>query len=119
MSDNIVVGIDVGTTKVCTLVGEVRADAIHIIGVGIEPSRGMKKGVVNDVNTLTQAVSASIHKAERSSGYRIGSAFVSVAGAHIDSPQQSRCGGHQRDAGRSACRSGTGDGIRPRHRPPP
>ncbi len=85
MSDNIVVGIDVGTTKVCTLVGEVRADAIHIIGVGIEPSRGMKKGVVNDVNTLTQAVSASIHKAERSSGYRIGSAFVSVAGAHIDS----------------------------------
>lgn len=82
---DIVVGIDVGTTKVCTLVGEVRADDIYVVGVGVEPSRGMKKGVVNDVNALTQAVSASVHKAERNSGYEIRRAFVSVAGAHIDS----------------------------------
>ncbi len=81
----LVVGIDVGTTKICTLVGEVRADDIHVIGLGVEPSRGMKKGVVNDVNELTARVSAAIHKAERSSGYEIGRAFVSVAGAHIDS----------------------------------
>ncbi|PJF30251.1 MAG: cell division protein FtsA [Candidatus Thermofonsia Clade 1 bacterium] len=81
----LVVGIDVGTTKICTLVGEVRADDIHVIGLGVEPSRGMKKGVVNDVNELTARISASIHKAERSSGYEIGRAFVSVAGAHIDS----------------------------------
>jgi cell division protein FtsA len=81
----LVVGIDVGTTKICTIVGEVRADSVHVIGVGVEPSRGMKKGVVNDVPTLTQAISSSVHKAERSSGYEIGRAFVSVAGAHIDS----------------------------------
>ncbi|MCC6615241.1 MAG: cell division protein FtsA [Anaerolineae bacterium] len=81
----VVVGIDVGTTKICTLVGEVRADDIHVVGVGVEPSRGMKKGVVNDVNALTGAISSSVHKAERSSGYNIGRAFVSVAGAHIDS----------------------------------
>ena len=81
----LVVGIDVGTTKICTIVGEVRADSIHAVGIGIEPSRGMKKGVVNDVPALTQAISASVHKAERSSGYEIGRAFVSVAGAHIDS----------------------------------
>jgi len=81
----LVVGIDVGTTKICTLVGEVRADDIHIIGVGVEPSRGMKKGVVNDVTELTARISASVHKAERSSAYEIGRAFVSVAGAHIDS----------------------------------
>jgi cell division protein FtsA len=81
----VVVGIDVGTTKICTLVGEVRADDIHIVGVGVEPSRGMRKGVVNDVNALTAAISSSVHKAERSSGYAIGRAFVSVAGAHIDS----------------------------------
>jgi cell division protein FtsA len=81
----VVVGIDVGTTKICTLVGEVRADDIFIVGVGVEPSRGMKKGVVNDVNALTAAISSSVHKAERSSGYAIGRAFVSVAGAHIDS----------------------------------
>lgn len=85
MSGDVVVGIDVGTTKICTLVGEVRAKDIDIIGVGVEPSRGMRKGVVNDVNTLTQAISSSVHKAERTSGYAIGRAFVSVAGAHIDS----------------------------------
>jgi cell division protein FtsA len=81
----IVVGIDVGTTKVCTLVGEVRAEDIHVVGVGIEPAMGMKKGVVNDVDRLTKAISSSVHKAERSSNYEIGRAFVSVAGQHIDS----------------------------------
>ncbi len=80
----VVVGIDVGTTKICTLVGEVRAEDIYVIGVGVEPSRGMKKGVVMDVNALTNAVSASVHKAERSSRYEIGRAFVSVAGGHVD-----------------------------------
>jgi cell division protein FtsA len=81
----LVVGIDVGTTKVCTIVGEVRENDVNIVGTGFEPSRGMKKGVVNDVSALTTAVSASVHKAERSSGYQIKRAFVSVAGAHIDS----------------------------------
>ncbi len=81
----LVVGIDVGTTKICTLVGEVRAEDVYIVGVGVEPARGMKKGVVNDVSALTAAISSSVHKAERSSGYEIGRAFVSVAGAHIDS----------------------------------
>ncbi|MEP7289511.1 MAG: cell division protein FtsA [Chloroflexota bacterium] len=81
----LVVGIDVGTTKICTLVGEVRAEDIYVVGVGVEPARGMKKGVVNDVAALTAAISSSVHKAERSSGYEIGRAFVSVAGAHIDS----------------------------------
>ncbi len=81
----LVVGIDVGTTKICTLVGEVRAEDVYIVGIGVEPARGMKKGVVNDVPALTAAISSSVHKAERSSGYEIGRAFVSVAGAHIDS----------------------------------
>jgi cell division protein FtsA len=81
----LVVGIDVGTTKICTLVGEVRAEDIFVVGVGVEPARGMKKGVVNDVAALTAAISSSVHKAERNSGYEIGRAFVSVAGAHIDS----------------------------------
>ncbi len=82
---DLVVGIDVGTTKICTIVGEVRAEDINIVGVGIEPSRGMRKGVVNDVTALTAAISSSVHKAERSSGYEIGRAYVSVAGAHIES----------------------------------
>jgi cell division protein FtsA len=84
MSD-IVVGLDIGTHKICTIVGEVRPDDIHVLGVGIEPSRGMKKGVVNDVQALITAVAASAHKAEKSSGYQIRRAFVSVAGSHIAS----------------------------------
>ncbi len=81
----LVVGIDVGTTKVCTIVGEVREEDIHVVGLGVEPSRGMQKGVVTDMNALTAAISSSVHKAERSSGYEIGRAFVSVAGSHISS----------------------------------
>ncbi len=81
----LVVGIDVGTTKVCTIVGEVREEDIYVVGLGVEPSRGMQKGVVTDMNALTNAISSSVHKAERSSGYEIGRAFVSVAGNHISS----------------------------------
>ncbi|NDJ75185.1 MAG: cell division protein FtsA [Chloroflexi bacterium] len=81
----LVVGIDIGTTKVCTIVGEVRETDTYILGVGIEPSHGMKKGMVVDVNALGAAISSSVHKAERSSGYEIGRAFVSVAGGHVES----------------------------------
>jgi cell division protein FtsA len=81
----LVVGIDVGTNKICTIVGEVRDDDIFVVGTGIEPSRGMKKGVVNDIQSLTAAISASVHKAEKSSGYQIERAFVSIAGNHIAS----------------------------------
>jgi cell division protein FtsA len=82
---DLVVGIDIGTTKVCTLVGEVRPDDISIVGVGIEPGRGLKKGAVNDITALTAAIGASVHKAEKSSGYDIGRAFVSLAGSHMAS----------------------------------
>lgn len=81
----LVVGIDIGTTKVCTIVGEVRDTDVYVLGVGIEPSHGMRKGMVTDVSALSAAISSSVHKAERSSGYEIGRAFVSVAGGHIES----------------------------------
>ncbi len=82
MSD-LVVGIDVGTTKICTIVGEVRPQELFVVGVGIEPSRGMKKGIVSDITALTNAIAASVHKAEKASGYDISSAFVSLAGSHM------------------------------------
>jgi cell division protein FtsA len=81
----LVVGLDIGTSKVCTVVGEVREDDIFIVGVGIEPARGMKKGIVSDIEALAAAISESVNKAERSSGYVIDRAFVSVAGDHIAS----------------------------------
>jgi cell division protein FtsA len=81
----LVVGIDIGTTKVCTIVGEVRDTDIYVLGAGIEPARGMRRGAVTDVSALTAAISSSVHKAETSSGYEIGRAFVSIAGGHIES----------------------------------
>ena len=82
---DLVVGLDVGTHKICTIVGEVRPEDVYVVGLGIEPSEGMKKGVVNDVGALSAAIGRSIRKAEKSSGYDINRAFVSVAGSHISS----------------------------------
>ncbi|UCF28375.1 MAG: cell division protein FtsA [Chloroflexota bacterium] len=86
MDEPIIVGIDVGTTKICTLVGRVEQEGIlRILGVGIEPSQGMRKGVPVDVRAVTQAVSRSIEKAERTSGMEITSALVSLAGSQVSS----------------------------------
>ncbi|MCY3574357.1 MAG: cell division protein FtsA [Chloroflexi bacterium] len=82
---DLVVGLDVGTHKICTIVGEVRPEDIYVVGLGIETSDGMKKGVVSDVGALSVAIAQSIRKAEKSSGYDINRAFVSVAGSHISS----------------------------------
>ncbi len=81
----LVIGLDVGTHKICTVIGDVRENDIFVVGVGIEPSRGMKKGIVTDLGQLTAAISASVHKAEKSSGYLVKRAFVSLAGSHITS----------------------------------
>jgi len=81
-----IVGIDVGTTKVCTLVGEAGDDGIiRVVGVGTVPSRGVRRGVIVNVNEATQAIQASVEKAERISGYDIERAHVSLAGAHVTS----------------------------------
>jgi cell division protein FtsA len=81
-----IVGIDVGTTKICTLVGEINGQGdLQIVGVGVAPSRGMRKGVVVDVQQATDAVLESVSKAERTSGYKITRAHVSLAGEHVSS----------------------------------
>src|SRR5512133_2305693 len=84
--EEIVVGIDIGTTKTCTLVARVEGErALRILGVGIEPSQGIRKGTVVDLAAATQSVARSIEKAERSSGLEITSALVSLAGSHVSS----------------------------------
>ncbi|NJP06158.1 MAG: cell division protein FtsA [Chloroflexaceae bacterium] len=81
-----IVGIDVGTTKVCTVVGQVRHDGkINILGVGQMPSKGLDRGVVVNIDDAVTAIATSVEKAERLSGYRIGTAFVGIAGRHIGS----------------------------------
>ncbi len=86
MDEPIIVGIDIGTSKVCTLVARVEDGSnLRILGVGIEPSQGMRKGTVVDLNAAALAVSRSVEKAERTSGFEINAALVSMAGSHISS----------------------------------
>ncbi len=86
MDEQTIVGIDIGTTKICTLVARVEEDnQLRIMGVGIEPSRGMKGGVMVDLENATVAIARSVEKAQRSSGYEIRSAWVSLAGSHVSS----------------------------------
>jgi cell division protein FtsA len=81
-----IVGIDVGTTKVCTLIGEVdEGGQVCVVGVGVAPSQGLTKGVVVNVEDATKSVAASIEKAERVSGYSIEAAYLGLAGKHIAS----------------------------------
>ena len=82
----IVVGIDIGTTKVCTLVARVEGErSLRILGVGIEPSQGIRKGTIVDLQAASLSIARSIEKAERSSGLEITAALVSLAGAHVSS----------------------------------
>lgn len=86
MDAPVIVGIDVGTTKVCTLVARLEEDEkIRILGVGTEPAQGMRKGTVVDLNAASLAIARSIEKAERTSGLEIDSALVSLAGSHVNS----------------------------------
>jgi cell division protein FtsA len=86
MDEPIVVGIDIGTTKVCTVVARVEGDQnLRILGVGIEPSQGIRKGTIVDLGAASQAIARSVEKAQRSSGLEVASAIVSLAGSHVSS----------------------------------
>jgi cell division protein FtsA len=82
--EQVLVGLDVGTTKICTLIAEVDAEQrVNVVGVGTTPARGMRKGVVVDIDQAARAIAESVRKCERLSGYTIESAFVGVTGQHI------------------------------------
>ncbi len=83
--DGIIFGLDIGTTKVCALVGEMREGGLQIIGLGIEESSGMRKGMVVDVTEASDAIARAVEKAEQTSGYHLERAIVSMAGEHLES----------------------------------
>src|SRR3989304_2594301 len=84
--DHIVTGIDVGSSKVSTVIASISPEKkISVIGVSTIPSRGIKKGVVVDIDEAVAAISESLEGAERMAGYPVRSAFVSVDGKHISS----------------------------------
>jgi len=83
-NDGIIVGVDVGTTKVCVLVGEVLDnEVLRILGVGVAPSKGLRKGVVINSDLATGAIQTALQKAERTCGQKLSQAIVGIAGSHI------------------------------------
>ena len=85
-SGKMIVGLDIGTSKVVALVGEVTADGeLDIVGIGTSPSRGLKKGVVVNIESTVQSIQRAIEEAQLMAGCRIHSAFVGIAGNHIRS----------------------------------
>lgn len=83
---NLVVGLDIGTSKVIAIVGEVSPDAeIEVVGIGSYPSRGMKKGVVVNIESTVQSIQRAVEEAELMAGCQINSVYAGIAGSHIRS----------------------------------
>lgn len=83
---NLLVALDIGTSKVVVLVGEVTADKeIQVIGIGSHPSKGLKKGVVVNIEATVQSIQRAVEEAELMAGCEIHSAYTGIAGSHIRS----------------------------------
>ncbi len=80
---DIIVGLDVGTTKICVVVGEVSSDEINIIGIGTHPSTGLKKGVVVNIEATVESIKKAVQDAELMAGCEISSVYTGIAGGHI------------------------------------
>ena len=79
----IVTGLDIGTTKICAIVAELTENGIEIIGCGTSPSRGLKKGVVVNIDATVESIKKAVEAAEAMAGVSLDSAFVGIAGGHI------------------------------------
>jgi len=79
----LVVGLDIGTTKICCVVGEVFEDAVDIIGIGTAPSVGLKKGVVVNIEATVKSIREAVAQAEESAGCDLHHVYVGIAGNHI------------------------------------
>lgn len=85
-TSNMIVGLDIGTSKVVAIVGEINSDGkLEIVGLGSHPSRGLKKGVVVDIESTVQSISRAIEEAELMAGCEINSVYAGIAGSHIRS----------------------------------
>ena len=83
---NLIVGLDIGTSKVVAIVGEVTPDGeIDVIGIGSHPSRGLKKGVVVNIESTVQSIQRAVEEAELMAGCQIHSVYAGIAGSHIRS----------------------------------
>jgi len=81
--DDIVVGLDIGTTKICAVVGEIAGNEINIIGIGSHPSIGLRKGVVVNIESTVNSIKKAVEDAELMAGVEITSVYAGIAGGHI------------------------------------
>ncbi|MFC2074700.1 cell division protein FtsA [Bdellovibrionota bacterium] len=80
---NLVVGLDIGTTKICAIVGEMTAEGINIVGMGTHPSTGLRKGVVINIESTVESIKKAIEEAELMAGMEISHVYTGIAGGHI------------------------------------
>ena len=80
---NLIVGLDIGTTKVCVVVGEVTEDGMDIVGIGSHPSRGLRKGVIVNIEATIESIKRAIDEAEIMAGCDILTVYASISGSHI------------------------------------
>ena len=86
MSKKIIAGIDIGTSKITTIIGHLsETGLINILGVSTNESKGIKKGQIVNIEDATKSIVDSLEAAERMAGYSISSAFFSVNGSHLNS----------------------------------
>ena len=83
--DRLVVGLDVGTTKICAIVGNITSEGMEIVGIGNCPSQGLRKGMVINIESTVAAIRQAIQEAELMAGCEIRSVFTGIAGGHIKS----------------------------------
>lgn len=79
----IIVGLDIGTTKICTMVGECDDNGVNIIGMGTYPSEGLRKGAVVNIESTVASIKKAVEEAEVMAGCEISSVYVGIAGGHI------------------------------------
>ena len=82
-SNEIIVGLDIGTTKIACIAGEVTDDGIDIIGIGTAPSRGLRRGVVVNIDATIAAIQQAVDEAENMAGCEITTVYAAISGAHV------------------------------------
>ena len=83
MEDNLIIGLDIGTTKICAVVGEVSPSGVDIVGIGTHPSVGLRKGVVVNIESTVNSIKKAVEEAELMAGCEIRSVYAGIAGGHI------------------------------------
>jgi cell division protein FtsA len=79
--NELAVGVDIGSSKICTILGEIdRNNQLQILGVGTSECKGLKKGVIIDIDNTAESIKSSVEQAERMSGMEIKSAFINLPG---------------------------------------